>query len=119
MTTEGFDCRQCGHCCLNLKDAYSGCVDESDLKRWIEAGRDDLLVWVETLRLSRDNILHRVWVDPETGDDVERCPWLLDRLDRRGFLCGIDEVKPGYCRAFPDHAGHAKMTGCPGYDDLP
>ena len=110
-----FHCCNCGHCCLNLVDAYNGCVSDADLQRWRDLGRDDLHAWVKTLDLGPDNKLHTAWVDPESKDDVERCPWLLERLDRKGHLCGIDDIKPDHCRAYPEHQKHAAATGCKGY----
>jgi hypothetical protein len=112
---QTFNCLCCGHCCLNLIDAYNGCVSDTDLQRWQRLGRHDLLSRIKTLDLGPDNKLHTAWVDPETGDDVERCPWLLDRLDRAGFLCGIDDIKPEHCRDYPEHQDHAAATGCHGY----
>jgi len=112
-----FNCRCCGHCCLTLIDAYNGCVSDADLKRWKHQGRDDLLAWVETLDLGPGNQLHTAWINPETGEDVERCPWLLDRLDGKGYLCGIEAIKPDHCRAYPEHQKHAAGTGCQGYNN--
>lgn len=110
-----FDCRCCGHCCLHLVDAYRGVVSDADLQRWQEQGRDDLIAWVVTLDLGPGNRLHTAWVDPDTGDDVDRCPWLLDKIDGGGHLCGIDAVKPDHCHNYPEHPQHAATTGCPGY----
>ncbi len=110
-----FNCRCCGHCCLNLIDAYNGCVSDADLKRWQRFGRTDLTDWVKTLHLGPGNMLHTAWVDPLTGEDVERCPWLLDMLQQKGYLCGIEAIKPDHCRAYPEHENHATSTGCKGY----
>ena len=110
-----FNCRQCGHCCLKLIDAYNGCVSDNDLLRWQQLGRNDILAWVKTLELGPGNKLHTAWVDPDTGDDVDRCPWLLDMIDGKGYLCGIDSIKPDHCRAYPEHDQHAGQTGCRGY----
>jgi hypothetical protein len=116
MTVErAFKCRCCGHCCLNLADAYNGCVSDADLERWRRLGRVDLLCRVRTLELGPGNRLHAAWLDPETGDDVERCPWLLDRIDQAGYLCGIEDIKPDHCRDYPEHRRHAEATGCAGY----
>jgi Fe-S-cluster containining protein len=98
-----------------LLDAFNGCVSDADLDRWQRLDRTDLLARVKTLELGPDNRLHTAWLDPETGDDVERCPWLLDRIDRRGYLCGIDDIKPDHCRDYPEHRRHAEATGCTGY----
>ena len=110
-----FKCRCCGHCCRNLVDAYNGCVSDADLQRWQEKGRGDLTARVQTLDLGPDNQLHLAWVDPQTGESVECCPWLLDRPDGKGTLCAINDIKPDHCRAYPEHREHAAATGCNGY----
>ena len=33
MPPKGFKCKQCGHCCLNLRDAFSTCATDDDVKR--------------------------------------------------------------------------------------
>ena len=45
---EKFKCVQCGHCCLNLPDAYQTSVPDSDVRRWKRAQRFDILEWVDT-----------------------------------------------------------------------
>ena len=45
---EKFKCVQCGHCCLNLPDAYQISVPDSDVRRWKRAQRFDILEWVDT-----------------------------------------------------------------------
>jgi len=110
-----FACRCCGHCCLNLPDAFNGCVSEADVQRWGQHDRGDILSRIEAIDLGPGNRLYVAWLDPDTGDDVERCPWLLDRVDRHGYLCGIEEIKPDHCRAYPEHQRHADATGCNGY----
>ncbi len=112
MIPQGFSCRRCGHCCLHLVDAYRGCVSDADLQRWRAAGRDDILARVESLDLGRGNVLHMAWIDPASGEEVDRCPWLSE-LPQGGFGCTIEAVKPDHCRAYPEHRGHAEATGCP------
>ena len=116
---QDFNCSWCGHCCLNLIDAYNGCVSDNDLKRWQQLGREDILVWIETLDLGPGNQLHTAWINPETGEDVERCPWILDIISGTGHLCGIESIKPDHCRAYPEHQKHAEETGCQGYSQQP
>lgn len=115
MMKQTFNCHCCGNCCLNLSDAYNGCISDADLKRWRQLDRKDLLAWVVTLDLGAENKLHTAWVNPDTGDDTERCPWLLDLLGQKGHICGIDDIKPDHCRAYPEHQRHAESTGCHGY----
>ena len=75
MPPDGFTCKQCGHCCLNLSDAFCTSVSEGDVKRWVDEGRDDILRWVVPIVLEGVQI-YDIWISPKTGDDVERCPWL-------------------------------------------
>jgi Fe-S-cluster containining protein len=114
MSRRRFSCRRCGHCCLTLVDAYRGCVSDADLERWRRAGRTDLLARVETLDLGPGNRLHLAWHDPATGEEVERCPWLVEDPVKGRFLCAIEEIKPDHCRAYPEHRRHGRATGCPG-----
>ena len=116
---ETFACTFCGQCCLNLVDAFNGWVSDADLARWRRLGRADLLARVSTLELGPGNRLHSAWIDGSTGEDVDRCPWLLERIDRPGFLCGIHDIKPDHCRRYPENQSHAQATGCPGYRPPP
>jgi Fe-S-cluster containining protein len=110
-----FACTFCGHCCLTLADAVNGWVSDADLARWRRLDRADLLAWVRTMVLGPGNQLHAAWVDPSTGEDADRCPWLLERIDRQGYLCGIHDIKPDHCRCYPENRRHARATGCPGH----
>ena len=40
---EKYRCIQCGHCCLNLTDAFCTSAHEEDMVRWEEEGRRDIL----------------------------------------------------------------------------
>jgi Fe-S-cluster containining protein len=91
-------------------------VSDADLERWQNLGRTDLTDRIETLHLGSGNFLHTAWIDPETLDDVDRCPWLLDMISQKGYLCGIEKIKPDHCRAYPEHENHAATTGCKGYE---
>lgn len=115
MRRKGFSCLRCGHCCLHLVDAYRGCVSDADLALWQREGRRDILCWVDSIDLGHGNVLHSAWVDPQTGDDVERCPWLIELPASAGYACAINEIKPEHCRNYPEHRRHGEATGCQGY----
>lgn len=36
MALEGFECRQCGHCCLNSGSAFQTYAIEEDIRLWEE-----------------------------------------------------------------------------------
>jgi Fe-S-cluster containining protein len=117
LRRTSFDCRRCGHCCLHLVDAYRGCVSDGDLALWQAAGRDDLLAWIDTLDLGHGNLLHLAWIDPQSKEEVDRCPWLREIPD--GYGCAIYEHRPQYCRDYPENVKHAQGSGCPGYFKKP
>lgn len=114
MAQRGFVCRQCGQCCLSLSDAFATCATEADVQRWEAAGRNDILAWVAPIAVG-NQFVYDIWVSPETGEDVSRCPWLrkVPRADR--YVCRIHDMKPDHCRRYPTSRRHAAETGCPGY----
>lgn len=83
-------CRACGTCC----ELFGGHLraSEADLGRWRAQGREDLL--------SRVNRLGWIWVNPESGRRIERCPY-LERADDETARCAIHHTKPEMCRAYP------------------
>ncbi|MBT3296843.1 MAG: hypothetical protein HN919_18470 [Verrucomicrobia bacterium] len=114
MPPDGFKCKQCGHCCLNL-NAFATCASEEDVERWAREGRDDILEWVVPVALGDVIVAYDVWLDPETGEDVDRCPWLQRLPGTRKYVCGIHDVKPDICKDYPVTREHAERTGCPGF----
>ena len=114
MRADGFLCCQCGHCCINVSGAFSACATDADIERWEVAGRDDILAWVDPIAIG-DECVYDIWVNPETGEDVARCPWLRKMRGQESFVCRIHDLKPDHCRAYPTSRRHAEATGCPGF----
>jgi Fe-S-cluster containining protein len=112
MPRNRFECRQCGNCCLTLKDAFAACATEADVSRWEEARRDDILEWVDRVAVG-DSCVHDIWINPATGEDVSRCPWLRKVRGADRFICRIHDVKPDRCRRYPLSRKHAERTGSP------
>jgi len=109
-----FICKQCGNCCLNLTDAYQCSVDQSDIDMWKENLRDDILEWVDPIDCGGGAVVYDIWINPKTGGDVIRCPWLRKIPKKDQYICRIHEVKPRVCREYPKTEKHAKDTGCKG-----
>ncbi|MBC8462296.1 MAG: YkgJ family cysteine cluster protein [Deltaproteobacteria bacterium] len=103
---ENFRCIQCGHCCLELSDAYSTNVYEEDMVRWEKERRWDILDYVVGTDL---------WISPRTGEDVTRCPWLRKLPNKNKYICRIHNTKPKQCRNYPKSKKHALRTGCRGF----
>lgn len=89
-------CACCGSCC----EYFGGHLHASDhdMERWRREGREDLLC--------RVNRLGWIWVDPETKELLERCPFIA-RISEQQSICSIQETKPDICRAYPTLA-HGK-----------
>jgi hypothetical protein len=117
---DRFICRQCGQCCRTL-DYETGC-EKSDIRRWQDIGRTDILAWVQPRNTVTGDSgpAYRIWVNPNTGETARTCPWLApcpDHADR--FICTIHSIKPEVCRQYPFTAKHAAMTGCTGSFTVP
>jgi len=116
LALEGFKCKQCGHCCLDLSGAFQTCAVEEDIRLWEEMGRYDILEWVDPISVGGEVIVYDIWIDPRTGNDVSRCPWLRKLPDGK-YICKIHDVKPHHCRNCLKSKEHAEEIGCPGFDD--
>jgi Fe-S-cluster containining protein len=107
---EKFECIQCGHCCLDLSDAYETSVPDSDVLRWERENRYDILDWVDSFSGVND-----IWVNPKTSEPVDRCPWLRKLPKKEKYICRIHETKPDHCRNFPKSKRHAIDNDCKGF----
>ena len=110
---ETFSCRQCGDCC-NFLD-YHDALTQMDVERWQQLGRQDILDWVSISCTPNGKPGYRIWVEPETGEMIDRCPFLKHLPNENRWLCRIHDVKPGICREYPVSRKHGLMTGCPGF----
>ena len=107
---ETFNCKQCGHCCMNLSGAYYNFVLDEDVDRWELEGRHDILKFVD-----QSSFFNDIWIDQETEEELGRCPWLKQLPDKK-YICRIHHTKPAHCRNYPHSKRHALTTGCKGFD---
>ena len=111
MSPIGFSCLQCGHCCLNLGFELSATA--GDVAVWEKHGRDDVLAWVDEVVAG----VYDIWIHPQTGEEVRRCPWLRKLPRQEKFICRIQDLKPEVCRNYPVSQEHGEMTGCKGMQE--
>jgi Fe-S-cluster containining protein len=117
MPPKGFKCKQCGHCCLYLEAAHTT-VSATDNGLWELEGREDILEWTDPICDDSGKVLaYDIWIDPKTGEDVVRCPWLRKNPEKEEYICRIYDVKPRFCREYPESKEHADKTGCKGFED--
>lgn len=83
-------CLACGICCELY--GHSLAATPADRERWAREGRKDLLA-----RVGPEGEL---WVEPESGEHLECCPFLVRTGTYRAH-CGIHATKPDLCREYP------------------
>jgi Fe-S-cluster containining protein len=110
-----FKCNGCGKCCLS---AGALPATAEDYQMWLDAGEKGQRI-IETAMVITPVVID-IWVDPETGEDVDRCPWLRKRPPERGarlglYYCSIYELRPAVCREYPQTPIHAvSFVDCEG-----
>ena len=84
------ECNQCGKCCEN----YGGgglSASANEIEFW-EIFRPHIYKYV-----SGGNI----WIDPDTGNQIERCPWLRQLPNQGKYVCDIYYDRPDDCKHYP------------------
>lgn len=112
---EGFLCKQCGRCCLDL-DGFSTSAYPEDVARWRAEGREDILEWVDIFYYCGQEGGYDIWISPVTGEGVPRCPWLRKYPKTEKYYCRIHDTKPKHCRDYPLDKKQALEHGCKGFE---
>ena len=113
---KDFICKQCGVCCTDLSKAFSICANEEDVQLWDKGRRDDILDWVDSIQIRGGEYVHTIWVDPTTGMDVTKCPWLKRLPFQNKYICQIHDAKPVRCREYPKSKKDTEEKHCQGFE---
>ena len=84
------DCNQCGKCCERYSDGGLTAT-ESEIKFW-EIFRPHIHQFVSE---------GKIWIDPNTGRQIERCPWLRQLPNQGKYVCDIYYDRPDDCKHYP------------------
>ena len=84
------ECNQCGKCCVNYSNGGLS-ASPSEIDYW-ETHRPDIYCYV------RDG---NIWVNPDTGEQLIRCPWLKKLPDQNKYTCTIYLDRPDDCKFYP------------------
>ncbi|MBQ0713187.1 MAG: YkgJ family cysteine cluster protein [Porticoccus sp.] len=84
------DCNQCGKCCVKYSNGGLS-VSESEIELW-ELFKPDIYQYVSN---------GKIWVDPKTGEQIERCPWLRKEPNQEKYTCDIYYDRPDDCKFYP------------------
>ena len=93
-------CNQCGKCCINYSDGG------------LSASREEINWW-ETFRpnISKYVAEGKIWMDPDTGQQLKRCPWLSE-LPEKKYSCSIYHDRPEDCRHYPVEISQMLQDDC-------
>lgn len=83
-------CNQCGKCCTKYSNGGLT-ASQSEIELW-DVFKPDIRRYV------RDG---KIWMDPDTGKQLELCPWLRKAPDQNLFTCDIYHDRPEDCRSYP------------------
>ena len=84
------DCNQCGKCCTKYGDGgLSASPGEIDL--W-DKFRPDIYSYVSD---------GKIWMNPDTGKQLELCPWLRKLPNQNKYVCDIYYERPDDCKFYP------------------
>jgi len=84
------ECNLCGKCCTKYSnDGLTASTDE--IRLW-DIYRPDIYQYVSK---------GKIWMDPDTGKQLELCPWLRKVPNDNKFLCAIYFDRPDDCKYYP------------------
>jgi Fe-S-cluster containining protein len=95
------ECNQCGKCCINYSNGGL-CASASEIEYW-EIFRPDIYSYV------RDG---KIWVSPDTGKQLDRCPWLRQLPNQDKYICDIYADRPEDCTHYPVTINQMVMDKC-------
>jgi len=83
-------CNQCGKCCINYSDGGLS-VTASEIDYW-ETFNPAIFKYVKD---------GKIWISPDSGKQLKRCPWLRQNPGQNKFTCDIYHDRPDDCRHYP------------------
>ena len=84
------NCNQCGKCCINYSNGGLSASAE-EIKLW-DIFRPDIYDYVSD---------GKIWMSPESGEQLDLCPWLIKDLNKNIYTCDIYNDRPDDCKFFP------------------
>ena len=83
-------CNSCGKCCIKYSNGGLS-ASQADIDLWASL-RPTLSSYV------RDG---KIWMDPDSGKQLELCPWLRKEPNQSEYRCAIYFDRPEDCRVYP------------------
>lgn len=84
------NCNQCGKCCINYSDGGLTAT-QAEIDFW-DSCRPEIYAYVHD---------GKIWMDPITGEQLTRCPWLRQIDGEEKYTCDIYFDRPDDCKHYP------------------
>lgn len=94
-------CNLCGKCCTKYSDGGLSATAE-EIERWHDE-RPDIARYVAD---------GKIWMDPDSGEQLALCPWLRPQPGTRRLACAIYEQRPEDCRYYPVTLAQMRADDC-------
>ena len=95
------ECNQCGKCCINYSNG--GLSASASEIEWWDNNRPDIARYVNN---------GHIWMDPDTGKQLDRCPWLKKLPHEDKYTCDIYYDRPDDCKYYPVSIGDMIKDEC-------
>ena len=95
------ECNQCGKCCTKYGNGGLS-VTAEEIDSW-ENYRPDIYRYVND---------GKIWMHPETGEQLSVCPWLRKLPGENKYLCDIYYDRPEDCKYYPVTIDQMVIDAC-------
>ena len=94
-------CNQCGKCCIKYGNGRLT-TSSGQIDYW-ENYRPEIFRYVNE---------GNIWMDPDTGKQIELCPWLRKEPHQNKYTCAIYFDRPDDCKFYPSTMDEMVADGC-------
>ncbi len=84
------ECNQCGKCCTKYSNGGLS-ASQDEIEYW-NVFRPDIAKYV---------VNGEIWMNPDTGKQIELCPWLMKLPNENKYICEIYNDRPNDCKYYP------------------
>ena len=95
------ECNQCGKCCIKYSNGGLS-VSDVQIDYW-ENYRPEIHRYVNE---------GNIWIDPDTGKQIELCPWLRKAPNQNKYTCDIYYDRPDDCKYYPSTIDEMVIDEC-------
>jgi len=95
------DCNQCGKCCIKYSNGGLS-VSARQVDYWLNY-RPEIYKYVNN---------GSIWMHPDTGKQIELCPWLRKVPGQNKYSCDIYFDRPDDCKFYPSTIDEMVQDDC-------